>query len=278
MTRFGLRLSRLAAAIGLAVVPMACSVSEDEEQQLGDSYAREIEAQVPLVADPAATQYLRELGEELARVADDRERRWRFNIVDAPEVNAFAIPGGHIYVNRGLIERTTSMPELAGVLGHEIGHVVRRHSAEQLEKRRGLGAGLAVVCALTSICSGEVARVAINVGGAAYFARHSQQDELEADAEGVRYLLAARIDPRGIPSLFEKLMEERRRQPGGLEAWFSTHPLEETRVERARVIIAELDSTSGGRLERDDPEFNRFREYLRTLPRSSSPRASQQTP
>ena len=108
---------------------------------------------------------------------------WRFFVVNSPEVNAFALPGGFVYVNRGLIERTSNMDELAGVLGHEIGHVVRRHSIKQMEKEQGANVGITLACVLTNICNSQAAGALINVGGTAVFARFSRQDEAEADQE-----------------------------------------------------------------------------------------------
>ena len=253
------------------LLTMACAVSDEQELQLGSELAAEIEQQLPLVRDPELTGYVTSLGETLARGADERNLTWRFSIVDAEPVNAFAIPGGHIYVNRGLIERAGNLAELAGVLGHEIGHVTLRHSVEQLEKRQKTSVGVAIVCALTSFCSNEVAQVAINVGGAALFARHSRQDELEADAEGVRNVLRAGVDPGGIPSLFEKLMRDRERQPAIVEGWFGTHPLEEDRIENARRLISELAPNASSRLRVDDPSFQAFQARVRSLPPSPAP-------
>ncbi len=190
---------------------------------------------------------------------------WHFAVVDAPEVNAFAVPGGYVYVNRGLIERMDRMDELAGVLAHEIGHVSLRHSAKQMEKQGNANVGIAVFCTLTNLCSGDVARVAIDVAGTAWFAKHSREDEAQADSIAVFSLPQAGIDPEGIPAMFDKLLAERQADPGMLQGWFGTHPLEEDRIARTRALIASLPGTDRG-LARDDGEFRAVRERLRTLP------------
>ena len=114
------------------------------------------------------------LGDSIARLTsrtDLTEQRWHFYVVDSKEVNAFAVPGGYVYVNRGLIERTQRMDQLAGVLGHEIGHVVRRHSIKQMQQQQGANIGVTLACVLTSVCNSQAGQAAIQVGGTALFAQ-----------------------------------------------------------------------------------------------------------
>jgi beta-barrel assembly-enhancing protease len=257
--------ARLLAAVSLMV--MGCGVSTSEEKAIGDEYAKEIERQLPLISDPALAGYVSDLGNRIA-ASGGRSGNWRFTLVDAKEVNAFAIPGGHIYVNRGLAERARNESELAGVLGHEIGHVLLRHSAEQLGKQRTGNVVVGIVCSLTSFCNSEAARVAINVGGAAVFARYSRQDELEADSAGIELVARTGFDPRGVSSLFEVLMAQRSREPAAFESWFGTHPLEETRIRRAEDFIARRRLT--GRGEADETSFRAFQQRLAALPPSPS--------
>ena len=127
-------------ALTLAV---ACEVSEDQEVQLGRQNAEQINSQLRLMRDPIVTNYVRDLGLSIARTTPRADLDWQFIVVDSREVNAFALPGGFIYVNRGLIERAERLDELAGALGHEIGHVVRRHSVQQMEKRNGANVAVA---------------------------------------------------------------------------------------------------------------------------------------
>src|SRR5687767_6197710 len=106
---------------------------------MGAAYAAEVQRQVPLIRDPTAVAALNRLGDALAARADPTEREYTFYLVDSPEVNAFAVPGGHIFVNRGIIESADQASELAGVLGHEIAHVTERHGIEAMKKQRGAG-------------------------------------------------------------------------------------------------------------------------------------------
>ena len=105
------------------------------------------------------------------------------------------------------------MDQLAGVLGHEIGHVVRRHSVKQMEQAQGANIGVTLACVLTQICNNQATAAAINVGGNALFAKFSRDDEAQADEEGVKNIVRAGIDPRGIPEMFQILLNERERSP-----------------------------------------------------------------
>ena len=244
----------------------ACSVDEGSEVEMGREYAAEIAQQLPMVSDPAVTSYVSQLGRDIASRTSRPNLPWEFHVVNAPEVNAFAVPGGFIYINRGLIDRAESLDELAGVLGHEIGHVVLRHSAEQMEKR-GKATGLVtVVCVVTGFCDNGLANVAINVAGAAYFARHSRADEAEADSAGVYAVMASGISPEGIPSFFATLMRERQQQPTMFDDWFSSHPLEEERIARTRAIIADIPAQRREALTSDSDQFQALKARLRQVP------------
>jgi predicted Zn-dependent protease len=177
--------------------------------------------EMPIIKDPEVALHQRKLGDSIAKLADDRTLDWQFFVVNSPEVNAFAIPGGYVYVNRGLVERAQKMDQLAGVLGHEIGHVVRRHSVKQMEQAQGANIGVTLACVLTQICNNQATAAAINVGGNALFAKFSRDDEAQADEEGVKNTVRAGIDPRGIPEMFQILLNERERSPSSVDAWFA---------------------------------------------------------
>jgi len=214
------------------------------------------------------SEYVTRLGSALASKSDDRNRDWQFHIVDAEVVNAFALPGGFVYVNRGLIERAGSASELAGVLGHEIGHVLLRHSAQQIEKAEKTNLGVSVVCGLTNICSSSAGRVAINVGGAALFARFSRRDEAQADSAAVGVLLRAGYDPQGIVSMFAKLLEAREQRPDLVAGWFASHPLEEDRIAAVTRVIRSTAGADAPNLIKDDPAFHEFQARIHALPPS----------
>src|SRR4051794_4515845 len=129
---------------GIALLLCACGVSKDQEVAIGRQSAEQINGRLPLVRDAVTAEYVRQLGLSIARTTSRPDLDWQFFVVDSREVNAFALPGGIIYVNRGLIDRAETLDELAGVLGHEIGHVVRRHSVRQMEKARGTNAAVSL--------------------------------------------------------------------------------------------------------------------------------------
>ncbi len=269
MTRLaGARMRGCAGVLALGLLTLGCEVGQDEEVQLGRRNAEQVDAQLPLVRDPVATNYVQQLGVSIARTTQRADLDWRFRIIDSRQVNAFALPGGFIYVNRGLIERAERLDELAGVLGHEIGHVVQRHSVQQMEKQTKTGVAVELGCRLTNLCSSEVARAAIQVGGAALFARYSRQDEAEADSVALEFVIDAGIDPRGIPALFRKLIEERRQSPMRIEGFFASHPLEEDRIAATERDIAAIDPSVFQGLRRDDPSYQAFKAHLATLPRT----------
>jgi Putative Zn-dependent protease, contains TPR repeats len=135
-------MKRTMIGLALAATTAGCAISTQQEVQMGTEYAQQINAQLPIIKDPEVVRYINVLGDSIAKLADDRTLDWQFFVVNSPEVNAFAIPGGYVYVNRGLVERAQKMDQLAGVLGHEIGHVVRRHSVKQMEQAQGANIGV----------------------------------------------------------------------------------------------------------------------------------------
>jgi predicted Zn-dependent protease len=135
-----------------------------------------------------------------------------------------------------------------------------------MESQNTASGVLTAVCVLTSLCDGAVSQAAINVAGQAWFARHSREDEAEADSAGVFAVVATGISPDGIPSFFETLLQERQREPTLLDDWFSSHPLEEQRVTRTRAIIDGLPAEQIDGLLSDDDEFHAVRARLQQLP------------
>jgi predicted Zn-dependent protease len=261
--------------LALAVTLTACSVSTQQEIDMGTQYAQQINAQLPIVNDPEANRYINVLGDSIAKLTSRTDiPDWHFYIVDSKEVNAFAVPGGFIYVNRGLIERTQRMDQLAGVLGHEIGHVVRRHSIKQMQQQQGANIGVTLACILTRICDNQAGQAAIQVGGTALFAKFSRADEAEADAEGIKNVVRAGINPNGIPEMFEILIAERQSNPSAVEGWFSTHPLEEDRIGATRAQIAQISPAIMRTLRTDSPQYQTFKKRIQSLPPSPTPRAS----
>jgi predicted Zn-dependent protease len=259
-------MKRILSGLALAATISGCAISTQQEVQMGTEYAQQINSQLPIVQDPEVVRYINLLGDSIAKLADERNLDWQFFVVNAAEVNAFAVPGGYIYVNRGLIDRAQRLDQLAGVLGHEIGHVVRRHSVEQMEKAQGANIGVTLACVLTSVCNNQAAAAAINVGGGALFAKFSRDAENEADVEGVKNVVRAGIDPRGIPAMFRILLEERSRSGSGVDSWFATHPLEEDRIKETEAVIAKINPAILNGLTRDSQSFQSFKQRVRSLP------------
>ena len=244
-----------------------CEISDEREIAFGRANAAQIDARLPLMSDSAVTEYVQSLGIRIASRTSRAELPWRFQVVNSQEVNAFALPGGFIYVNRGLIEHCERMDELAGALGHEIGHVVRKHSVEQLKRSGGTRVGIALLCALSDVCRSRTARVAIDVGGAAWLSHYSRSAEAEADSEAVANSTRADIDPEGIPALFRVLLAARRQQPGLVQSFFASHPLEEDRIAQTQRLVDRVDPAIERTLIRDDLQFQAIKRRLAELPR-----------
>jgi predicted Zn-dependent protease len=254
-------------ALAAAALAGGCAVSQQQEIEMGANYAVQVSKQMPLVRDPESTAYLSELGQSLATLTERSDLEWHFAIVDSKDVNAFAVPGGYIYVNRGLIERAQTMAQVAGVVGHEIGHVVRRHSVKQIQKARGASIGYAGLCLVSPQTCRDAGDV-INVAATGVFAKFSRDDESEADAEGVKLMVRAGIDPHGIPEMFRILLDERKQAPGAMDEFFASHPLEEDRIASTNALIARYPAMDLKGMTADSPRFQAFKARLASLPES----------
>jgi predicted Zn-dependent protease len=259
------RVRRRLTLLCIPLVAGACDLSVSQEDELGDSYAASIEEQLPILRDSAADAWLTTLGARLTSVADRESRDWHFYIVDDSTVNAFAVPGGHVFVHRGLIERAGTYSELAGVLGHEVAHVTLRHSVDQMKSRTKTSVVVMVVCAVINICGSTAAQVAIDFGGQALFAKYSRDDEAQADSAAIGYLVAAGIDPRGIPAMFGRMAADRQTDPTSLDSWFGSHPLEESRVARTNQLISSFGLPQLEALTSDVSSFAEFKASVRGL-------------
>jgi predicted Zn-dependent protease len=258
------RIAVCAVCISLAAAA-GCSVSPDQERAIGAADAAQIDSSMPLIRDTAIDRFVTALGQSMASRTSRADLDWHFSVVNSPEVNAFALPGGFIYVNRGAIEQADRLDELAGIMGHEIGHVVRRHSAKQIEEAEKKDVGVVLLCTLTVACRTIGGRMAIRIGVDAKSAHYSQHDEAQADSEGVVNTTRAGIDPEGLPSFFQALLDKRAQEPSAVEAFFSTHPTDASRVAATRKQISELDPT-GQDLMRDSPEFHLIQARVKAMP------------
>ena len=260
---------RAVCAVLGALAALACGpTSDDEEARLGRDAAAQIDAELPLLDDPVVTAYVDSLGTAIARRTARGDLAWRFAVVNTDVVNAFALPGGYVYVNRGLIDRAATMSELAGVLGHEVEHVVRRHGVDQAQKAQRAQTGVGVVCALTNVCEGVGAQVGIQVAGSLLLARFGREAEREADAGAFANVRRAGIDPRGMRTFFGRLAAAEQRAGGAaaVGAWFADHPGTGDRIAEIERMLAAVPPAELGAQRADDAGYQRVRERLAALP------------
>lgn len=259
------RRAALGLVAGLATVLAACAISQREEIELGRQYAAEINRQLPMVEDAAVNRYINLLGNQIASHGS-RKIGYTFYVVNTDQVNAFALPGGYVYINRGLIEQTSNLSELAGVMAHEIAHVEKRHSVKQLERVQRANIGGALASILLGGAGGGLAQAGINIAGTAILAGYSREAESEADSVGVILLVSSGIDPNGMVTFFKKLLAEHERQPSTFEQWFATHPLTEARIATTRAEIAALPPSSLRDLTVDSRAYENMKAQLRRYP------------
>jgi predicted Zn-dependent protease len=234
----------VSAATGCAVNPATGQrqlmlVSESQEIAMGQQADPEVSAMFGLYDDPELQAYVTRLGDSLAAISERPQLPWTFRVVDDPIVNAFALPGGFIYVSRGILAHFSSEAQLVSVLGHEIGHVTARHSASQMSQQQlaqvGLVAG-AVLAPDVASRFGGIAQQALGI----LFLKFSRDDESQADMLGFRYMTRAGYDPHEMPEVFAMLGRVTEAGGGrGLPVWLSTHPDPGDREDRINTLIAQ---------------------------------------
>jgi predicted Zn-dependent protease len=260
------RHSLLVACSALVACTDTSSIGIEEEREMGLAVAEQAAREMPLLQDEPIVRFVRELGGHIVHRADTTGRDYEFRVIDSEMANAFAIPGGFIFINRGILERAVSASELAGVLAHEIGHVVERHGLEQMAKAQNTNVIVSLVYVLLGRAPGGAEQVALQVAGSAWMAKHSREAEREADRVAVVYLARAGLDPRGMPQFFQRLLDEDRTSPNELLAWFSTHPVTADRIADTEAMIAQLPPDAIERAATDLPQFAQMRRRLANLP------------
>jgi predicted Zn-dependent protease len=215
-------------------------ISTEQENQIGLQVKNELETKqnVRYLADPVVVEYVRSVANKM--IASGQKARpdvkWEVNVIDDPkQVNAFATPGGFLYVYSGLLAAMKNEAELAGVMGHETAHVVARHSARSLVTAYGLEAAVALAAGNNP---GLLTQIATTIAANGLFLAHSRADETEADEIGVQYLSAAGYDPNGIVSFFQTLHEKQGEMPS-IAKFFSTHPSPADRIGHLQRFIAQ---------------------------------------
>ena len=256
------RTLRLWSALTLAAVTTSCAVSTQQAAQMGAQESARLNQELPIVRNASADQYVEQLGQRIVRQTPYAGQDFEFNLYRSDEVNAFALPGGYIYVSTGLVNAADNVSELAGVLAHEIAHVTLGHSAEQMTRvqKANLGAGL--LCVFTTACQSGVGQAALNVGGSAYLAKFSRSAEREADLTAIQYVVASGIHPNGLVTMFEELARMRQSNPGLLDAWFSSHPDAADRAQYVRARIGQYPANSLNGLATNDNSYAQFQRLV----------------
>ena len=231
-------------------------MSEGQEISIGKENHPQNLAEMGQYKDPELQRYVADIGQRLAKSSERPNLPWTFTVVDQPVVNAFAVPGGFIYITRGILSYLDSEAQLVGVLGHEIGHVTARHSAQQYS-RAVLGQvgllGLGIFVPATRPF-GDVSAQALGL----LFLKYGRDDELQSDSLGAKYAAANGWDPRAVPGFLSVLARMREGSEKGIPNWLSTHPEPASRVQEVQALVQQLAAGRGDlRVARD--------EYLRRV-------------
>jgi beta-barrel assembly-enhancing protease len=216
--------------------------SLDKEVAIGRQFAQEVDRSAKLVEDPIVVEYINKVGQNLV-LHSDAKVPFTIKVIDADEINAFALPGGFFYVNKGLILAADNEAELAGPMAHEIAHVAARHGVEQASKGQIVNwASLPLIFmgGWGGFAVQQAASLAIPMG----FLKFSRNAEYEADRLGVQYLWATGYDPHSMSTFFEKLQAQEKKKPGTMARIFSTHPMVGDRIEKVNALIARFPERS----------------------------------
>src|SRR5438128_886267 len=243
-------------AAGCGSLGGASSVTLDQEWQLGQQLAAQVESQVQLVRDPQAVAYVRMVGERIHAVTPLANGPFDFEIINDPSVNAFSLPGGHVYINTGLIAQADKVDMLAGVMAHEISHVVARHALKQVEQQQEISTIGAILLGQNPNVLAQLA-AQIVAGGA--MARFSRADEKQADDLGLDFVSRAGYDPHGMLEMFQKLLALDRGGSSAVARFFQDHPGTQDRINDITSRINAMGKTSG---VVDDPDYQVIRRRI----------------
>lgn len=214
--------------------------SLEKEMALGKQLAEEVQRQAKVVDDPLISEYINRVGQNLVR-SSDAKVPFTFQVIEGDSPNAFALPGGYVFVYTALLKIADEEDELAAAMAHEIAHVAARHMTKQATKSQIVNlAGVPVGVILGGGIGGAVIRQGANFGIPAVFLHFTRKDESEADYLGVQYLYAAGYDPNGAISIFEKLESLEKKRPGTVARIFSTHPMDAARIRKTEQEIGRI--------------------------------------
>jgi predicted Zn-dependent protease len=265
-------MTRAVAATLLAV----SLVSVNDEIAIGKQANAQIRKEMPELRDSATLAYVQSIGRRLVAHAAGPKYPYSFSVVNYREINAFALPGGPVWIHRGVLQAAANESQLAGVMAHEIAHISERHAAGQLTKAMMANWGLGVLGALLGNDGGATAaRAAAGFLANGLFLKFSRDDEREADRVGLQMLTRAGWDGRGMVELFEILRREQKRDPGRVDTFFSTHPAPQDRIATLQKEVAARrpGSAKAGRARRDSAEFRSVKARLLALPPAQAMKA-----
>lgn len=211
--------------------------SKEKEAAIGRQMSMEIEQQAKLVDDPVVTEYINRVGQNIV-LHSDAKVPFTIKVIDSDEVNAFALPGGYFYVNKGLILAADNEAELAGVMSHEIAHVAARHAMENQGKSAAINYGLLATVIFGGAIASTVAQNAGGFGEMLAFFKFSRGAEEEADRLGVQYLYASGYDPTSMSTMFEKLESLNKKKPGKIAKLFTSHPQPVDRRQSSLALVS----------------------------------------
>ncbi|MBS3820640.1 MAG: M48 family metalloprotease [Planctomycetes bacterium] len=239
-------------------------ISKEQEIAMGREAAPKFEEEFGGPVEDAALQnYVSQVGQQMAAVSTRQGIPYEFGLLNSDVPNAFALPGGKIYITAGLLRAMTNERQLAGVLGHEVGHVAEKHSVEQIEKQVGAAVLLEIAATVIGGDTGEKAKAAGTIAANMAMLKYSREDEYEADKRGIDYTYRAGVNPYGVVELLEVLYKMNEQEPGSLGEMFQTHPLTSKRIEEAIAYIEE--EYDSAKPDAPDPNAARFRNMQKRL-------------
>jgi Zn-dependent protease with chaperone function len=247
-------------------------ISPQQDIEIGRQVAQDAEKQLPLITNRDANAYITALGQRLlAKAPNENKFPFTFKIVDERSINAFALPGGPVYMHRGAIEAADNEAQLAGVLGHEIGHVILRHGTDQVAKSQMTQVGIGILGGLLG--KGTTGQILTQVGafGAGMgLLRYSRDAETQSDLMGTQILYDTGYDPRAMAQFFEKLAREHKGSK--TEQFFSNHPIPENRVVKVNDEIRKIGPAPSNP-RTDSADFQRIKRMMLTMPEPAKPGA-----
>ena len=257
----------LLRAIIAAPLAALSLISVDNEIAMGREAQQQVRKTVPVLTDAHLSAYVSRVGRQLAGRARGPHYPYSFSIANYRELNAFALPGGPIWINRGILHVAANESQLAGVLAHEIAHVAQRHAADQITKQLVANGFLGLLGAVLGNDPGaaRTAQAGARILAGSYMLKFSRDDEREADRVGVQIMQRAGWNPRGMIDFMERLRRDQGRDPGSVEVFLSSHPAP---AERAALLRRALGARTVGRI--DSPGFRAAKARALRLPPARS--------